>query len=143
MTEPGLVAELAEAPIAGNLRLDEHFLHAVNDKNVEGVMACFLGHPDLVTVLDGNVLCGPEALRRWLEAVFAKMRAVHLEINDISRWCIGETVFAFGTATCHLDAPDGTQCKRTKCWTDARREVAGRWVYIFHHASEITAQDSA
>jgi hypothetical protein len=70
------------------------------------------------------------------------MRTVHLEINEISRWCIGETVFAFGAATCRLVALDGTNCMLTKCWTDARRNVAGRWVYILQHASEIAAPEN-
>lgn len=138
MNEPGLLGELADASIAGNLRLDRDFLQAMNDGDVEGVMACFLDNPDVVVVLDDNVLHGPEELRRSLAALFDAVRTAHLDIIEISRWSIGETVFALGIATCQLEALNGTKRRLKTCWTDARRQVAGRWVYVLGHARKVS-----
>ena len=140
MNDPGLLAEIADGSIAGNLRLDEGFLHAMNGRNIEGVMACFLNTLDLVVVLDGSVLQGPEALRRCLAELFAEVRTLHLDIIEISRWSIGETVFAVGIAKCQLEALDGSKRRLKVCWTDARRQVAGRWVYVLDHATNISGR---
>jgi hypothetical protein len=65
------------------------------------------------------------------------MRTVHLEINEVTHWSFGETVFAVGTATYEFEALDGARSTLKECWTDARRKVTGRWVYVLDHATQI------
>ena len=138
MSELGLLAqELSEAMAAANACLDSRFCEAMNNKDVEGAMRCFLDSPDLVVVLYGKVLCGPTALRQFLDEFFTSTKTVHLEINEVTRWSLGETVFAVGTATYDMEAPDGKRSKLQECWTDARQRVTGRWVYVLDHATQI------
>jgi ketosteroid isomerase-like protein len=138
MSELGLLAqELSEAVMAANARLDSRFCDAMSSRDADGAMDCFLDSPDLVVVLYGRVLRGPAAVRRFLTELFSNVKAVHLEINEVTRWSFGETVFAVGTATYDMESPDGATSRLKECWTDARQKVAGRWVYVLDHATQI------
>ncbi len=131
MTELGLLAqELNDATMSANARLDDRFAEAMNNKDVEGALACFIDSPDLVVVICGRVLHGPAAVRQFLTELFSSTRAVHEEINEIDRWSLGETVFAVGTATYEFESLDGSRSTRKELWTDARQKVAGRWAYV-------------
>jgi len=138
MSDLGLLAqELSDAAMAANKGLDNRFVQAMSSKDVGGAMACFLDSPDLVVVLYGKVLRGPAAVRQFLTELFSGMRTIHLEINEVKHWSLGETVFAAGTATYEFEALDGTKSTLKECWTDARQKVAGRWVYVLDHATQI------
>jgi ketosteroid isomerase-like protein len=138
MSDLGLLAQdLNDAVMSANARLDSRFVQAMSNKDIEGAMACLLDSPDLVLVLFGKVLRGPAAVRQFLTELFASMRTVHLEINEVTHWSLGETVFAVGTATYEFEALDGTRSTLKECWTDARQKVAGRWVYVLDHATQI------
>ena len=138
MSELELLAQgFNEAVMAANAQLDRRFVEAMSNKDVEGAMACLLDSPDLVVVLWGTVLRGPEAVRQSITDLFAKMRSVHLEINEVKHWSLGETVFAVGIATYEFEALDGTKSTVKECWTDARQKVAGRWVYVLDQATQI------
>ena len=138
MGELGLLAqELIDATGAANWRLDNRFRDAVNNKDVESAMSCFLDSPDLAVVLYGRALSGPAAVRQFLTDLFSRVKAIHLEINHVSHWSLGGTVFAVGTATYEMEAPDGTTSILKECWTDARQKVAGKWVYVLSHATQV------
>ncbi len=139
MSELGLLAqELSDAAMAGNVRLDGQFSEAMSNSDVDGIMACFLDSPDLVVVLDGRVLRGSAAVRQFLTDLFKGVRTVRLEIDKITRWSVGETVFALGSRAYGFEALDGTISMSQECWTDVRQKVAGRWVFILHHATRIS-----
>jgi ketosteroid isomerase-like protein len=138
MGELGLLAlELSDAITVANRHLDSRFVEAMSNKDVEGAMTCFFDSPDLVVVLYRNVLRGPAAVRQFLTDLFSRTRAIRLEINEVSHWSLGETVFAAGIATFEMEAWDGTQSTLKECWTDARHRVAGKWVYVLDHATQI------
>jgi len=69
--------------------------------------------------------------------LFSGMKTVHLEINEVTHWGLGETVFSVGTATYEFEALDGGKSTLKECWTDARQKVSGRWVYVLNHATRI------
>ncbi|MBZ5563470.1 MAG: nuclear transport factor 2 family protein [Acidobacteriia bacterium] len=138
MGDLGLLAqELSDAVMAANTRLDSRFVQAMSNKDVEGAMACFIDSPDLVVLLYGKLLRGSAAVRQFLTEMFSSVRGVRLEINEVTHWSLGETVFAVGTATYEFEALDGTKSTLKECWTDARQKVAGRWVYVLDHATQI------
>ncbi len=139
MSELGLLAQqLNDAAKSANAKLDRRFGEAMNNQDVEGAMACFIDTPDLVVVFCDKVLQDPADLRQFLTALFAGVRAVHGEINDIRHWILGETVFAAGTATYEFEAVGGSRTTLRGRWTDARQKVAGKWVYVLYHAERLT-----
>ena len=136
MSELGLLAqELNDAVWAGNARLDARFCEAMSNMDLESAMGCFLDSPDLVVVLNGKTLRGSSAVRQVLSDLFFNMNTVHLEINEVTHWSLGETVFAVGTAKYDFESLDGVRSSLTECWTDARQRVAGRWVYVLDHVT--------
>ena len=138
MSELALVAqELEEAVLAANARLDRRFGEAMNAMDIESVMNCFSGSPNLVVVLWGNILRGPNAVREFFVRLFSSTRTIQGQVNEITRWQAGETVFAVGTATYELEALDGSRSTLKECWTDARQQASGRWVYVFDHAERL------
>ena len=138
MSDLGLLAnELNDSVMAANARLDNRFCEAMSSKDVEGAMACFIDSPDLVVALWGKVLRGPAAMRQFLTELFSSMRTVHGEINEVTHWSLGDTVFAVGTASYQLEALNGAKSTLKECWTDARQKVAGRWVYVLDHATQL------
>ena len=138
MGELGLLAQqLSDARMAGSARLDARFCEAMSNMDVETVLDCFLDSSDLVVVADGNILRGQAAVRRFLTDLFRKSRNVHMQINEVTHWNMGETVLAAGSATFELEALDGSKSTFQGCWTDARQKVDGRWVYILNHATQV------
>jgi len=129
--------ELSDAVRTANVELDSRFVQAMSNKDVEGAMGCLLDSPELVVVLWGTVLRGPQAIRQSITDLFAQMRSVHLEINEVTHWRLGDAVFAVGTATYEFEAPDGTKSTVKERWTDVRQNVAGKWVYVLDHAAQI------
>jgi ketosteroid isomerase-like protein len=138
-----LAQELVDALMTGNAQLDDAFCKAINSKDLDGALRCFLDAPDLVVVLSGTVLHGTAALRQSLNDLFSKVTTVQCEINEIRRWVLGETVFAVGKATYRFGDPAGSQSILEECWTDARQKIGGRWVYILVHSTQLPSACAA
>ncbi len=143
MSELGLLTqERSEAIAAANRRLDKYFAEAVSTKDVENATACFLDSPELIVVFDGKALRGLAALRQFLTTVFSRTGTVHLDIDAVEYRCLAETVFAAGTATFRCDGVDHGNRTSKQYWTDARQNVAGRWVYVLLHATALSRSRS-
>ncbi len=132
-----LTQEFRDATMAANARLDTRFVEAMNNKDVDSALDCFSQSPDLVVLRFGKVLRGPAALRQFLAELFSAMKTIRGDIHEVTRWTIGETVFAVGTATYEFETLDGKSLTRKECWTDARQKVAGRWIYVIDHVEQI------
>ena len=129
---------LAAEVIGANLALDKAFCAAMSNKDLEGVMACLLNSPDLVVVLYGKVLRGPEQVRAEVAAMFETMRALALDINNVQYVSSGDGVIAVGTATYQFIPRLGAPSTLVERWTDLRRCINGRWVYVLDHAEAVT-----
>ena len=138
MAEPPLAAEpLKPNVIMANMELEKAFCSAMSSKNVDGVMACLLNSPDLVVVLYGKVLRGPEQVRGELRVLFDKMRALTLEVDAVKYIACGEAVIAVGTATYQFYPRNGPASTLVERWTDVRRCIQGRWVTVLDHAEKL------
>jgi hypothetical protein len=62
---------------------------------------------------------------------------VRLGIDEVSHVPVGDGVVAVGTATYDLQAKDGSVVRIVERWTDFRRQINGRWVYVLDHAHEL------
>jgi len=117
----------------GNNELDRRFLAAMSNKDIEAAMACFADSPDLVVVIWGNEFRGPQQLREAMLAVFGKYNEIKLSIDRVREFRSGDAVIAVGHATYEFKQAD-VKTKLTEVWTDVRRKVNGRWVYVLDHA---------
>lgn len=116
-----------------NEALDRRMVSAFSKKDLAGVLSCFADSPDLIVVLWGTEMHGPGELGQALESLFSRCTAVKLTIDRISRILSGGVVMAIGRATCMM-ASNGNTDVVGEVWTDVRRRVNGRWVYIIDHS---------
>ena len=116
-----------------NEALDRRMMSAFSRKDLAGVLNCFADSPDLIVVLWGTEMHGPEELRQALESLFTRYSTLELTIDRIERILSGGVVMAIGRATCTMGSNGSTNVVG-EVWTDVRRRVNGRWVYIIDHS---------
>ena len=116
-----------------NYALDRSFLAAMSSKDVDRALSCFLDSSDLVVVLWGKKMRGPEQFRGAITKLFDSYDEIRLDIDRVTQLPSGDAVIAVGQATYSLKKA-GKTTKVTEVWTDVRRKVNGRWVYVLDHA---------
>ncbi len=129
------VQQLSAEDLAANQELDRQFVEAISQKDVEKVMSLLWNSPHFVLVTpDGTVHLGWENARKALQEMLAGLESVRLEINEVTHARSGDCVLAVGTATYQMQPMDGPPLQFTERWTDVRRKIGGRWVYVLDHA---------
>ena len=129
---------LSEQDLQAQKELDQSFCSAMSRKDLDGVMRCLWNNPNLVVVLwDATVYRGSEAIRAAAQQLFDTFPVVRLGIDGVSHVPVGDGVVAVGTATYNLQAKDGSAVRIVERWTDLRRKIDGRWVYVLDHAHEL------
>ena len=128
---------LAEADLAEAKDLDRKFTEAMSRKDLDAAMDCFLNGPDLVIVLNGNVYHGADAARAAFKEVFDHNETVRLEVNEITHVQSGDAIIGIGTATYELKPAGGPPRLMVERWSDLRRKIDGRWVYVLDHTTEM------
>jgi uncharacterized protein (TIGR02246 family) len=107
----------------------------MSQKDIEQVMSCFWNSPDVILVtFDGTVFRGYDNVRMAVEQLFTQSESLSLVIDEVSHIRQGDSVFAVGTATYQMRTKEGISQRITERWTDVRRKVDGRWVYVMDHA---------
>jgi ketosteroid isomerase-like protein len=134
-------AVLSQQDLQAQRELDQAFCSAMSRKDLEGVMRCLWENPNLVVVLwDATVYRGWENIRAAVQQLFDTFPGVRLGIDEVSHVPVGDGVVAVGTATYDLEAKDGSAVRIVERWTDLRRQINGRWVYVLDHAHELPKQ---
>jgi len=126
-----------EADLAESEDLDRRFTEAMSRKDLDAAMACFWNDPDLVVVLGGHVHRGPDAVRDAIKELFDQNESVRLEVNEVSYVPVGDGIMAVGTATYELKPTSGPRQLMVERWSDLRRKIDGRWVYVLDHATTL------
>ncbi len=115
--------------------LDARFLDAINRKDLDAALACFWSSPDLIVVLCGHLLRGPDTLRGILADLFASHERIHAVIDEVTYVLAGEGVIGVGTATIDLQERSGIAHRVVERWSNVRRFLDGTWVYVLDHAT--------
>ena len=132
---------LSQADLQSQRELDSAFCNAMSRKDLAGVMQCLWHDPNLVVVLfDATVYRGWDAVRDAVQQLFDTFPEVRLEIDEVSHVPVGDGIVAVGTATYSLQAADGSAVRIVERWTDLRRKVDGRWIYVLDHAHALPNQ---
>ena len=129
--------DLPKPNLAENMELDARFVHAMTNKDIEGVMACFANTPEVQAVLYGTVLRGPAAIRQYMLGQFAFPGTIGGGITEIRYTRVGDLVMAVGTAVITFTPTVGTPFTITEVWSDVRQKIAGKWVYLIDHATMV------
>jgi len=117
--------------------IEQRFCDALASKDLEALNACFWDDPEVVLVFNGEVHRGPDAVSALNKAVFDQHESIKVEINDISLVPAGDGFMAVGTATLELTPLEGPPRLLVERWSDLRRKVDGRWVYVHSHSTHL------
>jgi ketosteroid isomerase-like protein len=136
-----VAAVLSEQDLQAQRDLDQTFCSAMSRKDLGAVMQCLWQDPNLVVVLwDASVYRGWESIRGAVQQLFDTFPVVRLRIDEVSHVPVGDGIVAVGTATYDLQSKDGSSVRIVERWTDMRRQINGRWVYVLDHAHELPKQ---
>jgi len=124
-----------ETDLAAAKDLDWRLSEAMSRKDLDATMACFWNDPNLVVVLNGSVHCGPEAARAAIKEMFDQNESIKVEVNEITHHPSGDGVVGVGTATFDLKPASGPPKLMVERWSDLRRKVDGRWVFVLDHTT--------
>jgi len=128
---------LTEAELAEARELDRRFCEAFGKKDLAAAMACFWDSPDLVAVIGGQVQHGPQEVGEAIRKIFEQNESLKLEVNEITYVRSGDGVIGVGTATFHLQPAGGRRQLMVERWSDLRRKIDGRWVYVLDHTTVV------
>jgi uncharacterized protein (TIGR02246 family) len=115
--------------------LDRQLSEAMSRKDLDAAMACFWDDPDMVLVQNGNIHRGPDAVRTAIKKMFDQNESIRLEVNEVTHVPSGDGVIGVGTATYDLKPSSGPRHLLVERWSDLRRKIDGRWVYVLDHTT--------
>ena len=131
---------LNQMDLQAQKELDRRFCQAMSEKDLDGVMSCLWNDPNLIVVLfDGTVYRGWDNVRQAVGNLFSGFLSVSLEIDEVTHIPLGDGAAAVGTATFQLQGADGSTQLIVERWTDVRRKVDDRWIYVLDHAHALPA----
>jgi uncharacterized protein (TIGR02246 family) len=131
------VQSLSEGELAESKELDRRFCEALGRKDLDAAMACFWDDPDVVVVIAGNVQKGPAAVRNGIKQLFDQNESLRVEVSEITYLRSGDGIIGVGTATFDLKPVNGKPQLMVERWSDLRRKIDGRWVYVLDHATVV------
>jgi uncharacterized protein (TIGR02246 family) len=115
--------------------LDRRFTEAFSRKDLDALMACFWNDPNLVVVLNGKVHCGIDTVRTSVKEMFDQNESIRVTVDEVTHLQSGDGVIGVGTATFDLKPADGPPRLMVERWSDLRRKIDGRWVYVHDHTT--------
>ena len=116
--------------------LDQRFIEAYNNRDVDAVMETFWNSPELVSFPPGKMETrGWEAAKESFQEDFTNMPEFVLELTEMNYLVSGDEVVGYGTWRFTLSLPDGESMTMDGRYTDVKAKRDGKWVYILDHAS--------
>ena len=123
-----------DAMLASAHALDETFLEAMNNGDLEAVVACYA--EDAVSMDPGSMMAtGRAAIRESFGGFFSSMQGAHIEILESHDLICGDAVASYGLLRITVPGPDGSETAMEGRFTDLKAERDGKWVYLLDHAS--------
>jgi len=127
--DPAKMIESAKA-------LDQQFLDAYNNRDVDALMDTYWNSPELVNYPPGILeTVGWEATKDAIMEESANMPDFSLELTERNYKVAGEMVIGWGKWRMTITLPEGDPIAMEGRFTDVKAEKNSKWVYILDHAS--------
>ena len=126
---------LTESDLTEAKDLDRRLTDAFSRKDLDAAMACFWNDPDLVVVLNGEVHRGPDAVRSSIIEMFDQNETIRVKVDEVTHIISGDGIIGVGTATFNMKPAGGSHRLMVERWTDLRKKIDGRWVYVHDHTT--------
>jgi len=132
----GPSGDSTEEMIAGAKALDQRFIDAYNQGDLDAMMENYWKSPDVVLFDPGSMENrGWNAIRESMQATFSSMPGGKMEMTESHYIVAGEMVIGWGRWTWSGQMPDGSSMTMEGRYTDVKAKRNGKWVYILDHAS--------
>jgi len=132
---------LTDADLEEAKDLDRRFAEAWARKDLDAAMACFWDDPGLHVILNGEVHRGPDAVRAVIKQWMEQHDSMSVTADDVTYVTSGEDVIVVGTATYDPSPVGAPGTLLVERWSDLRRKVDGRWVYVLDHVTYLPQHD--
>jgi len=128
-----------EEAIAANRELDARKIEAFRARDVDAIMNCWWKSADAVFYPADNIQGqrGWDAIRASVRlSVEGMERVVSVELTEPRYVVLGDAVMGAGVLTMRI-VPRGSPKEITLVtrYTDLRKNIAGKWIYIYGHES--------
>lgn len=125
--------------IAANKELDHTIIEAFKAKDIDAIMNCWWKSADAAFYPADNIegQKGWDAIRASVRlAVEGMEKVVSVELTEPRYSVLGDAVMGTGVLTMHI-VPKGSPKEITLAtrYTDLRKQIAGKWVYVYGHES--------
>ena len=116
--------------------LDNKFIEAYNDRNVDALMETFWNSPELVSFPPGMMETrGWEETKATFGEEFANAPEFVLELTESNNVVVGDAVLGYGKWRFTISIPDADPMILEGRYSDVKAKRDGKWVYILDHAS--------
>lgn len=116
--------------------LDQKFVEAYNNSDVDGVMETYWNSPDLVSYPPGDMEeNGWDDVKKGIKQFFNSVKDINLILTDMNYKAAGDVVISWGTWTMTMPDGNGGRMEMKGRYTDVKAKRDGKWVYIMDHAS--------
>jgi uncharacterized protein (TIGR02246 family) len=115
--------------------LQDAFSAAILGNDADAAAACYT--PDAINYpLDAMSMVGPEPVRESWEAFFSANEVLEVDLGDPHVEVHGDTAITWGLFTMKIMPKDGGEAIVMQGrYTDVSRNIDGKWLYVFDHAS--------
>lgn len=125
-----------EMMVAAADELDEQFIEAYNNRDLDGLMATYWNSPDLAVFPAGMMAAkGWDNVKASFEKEFSDSTDFKLELLTHNNRAEGDVVIGTGTWRYTLNIPGIEPMVFEGRFTDVKAEREGKWLYVIDHAS--------
>jgi len=129
-------AENPEQLLADAKALDQEFVEAYNNGDVDAIMDTYWNSPELISYpADMMEVRGWEANKEAFKKAFANQPSAELELLEPNNTVIGDAVIGTGKWRFTMTLPGDVSMVVEGRYTDVKTRVNGKLVYIVDHAS--------
>lgn len=127
-----------EQMVTAAKELDQRFLEAYNNGDVDALMDTYWNSPELVSYPpDALVLRGWQNVKVAAEETFKQMKGAKLELTEMNNKAVGDVVLGWGKWRIQMTMPGGEVMTLIGRYSDVKAKRDGKWVYIIDHASVV------
>ncbi len=125
-----------EQMIAAARAVDDKFVEAYNNGDVDAVMETYWNNPGVVLYDPGALeIRGWDAIKMSMAETFSSMPGGRMEFTEKNEMVAGDMVIGWGRWRWTGEMPDGSSMSMDGRYTDVKAKRDGKWVYIIDHAS--------
>jgi uncharacterized protein (TIGR02246 family) len=126
----------AQDMIAAANALDQSFINAFNEGDVDALASLYWNSPDVVVFPPDTLEAkGAAGVRQAIAQMFETMHGARFELTEQHQMPAGDVVIGWGLFRVTVPDASGSPVEMVGRYTDVKAERDGKWVYLLDHGS--------